>query len=118
MFVRLYFYKNILFIYLYIWKLPNSRHCGVGAHQRQEKRQEGKKSGKSEEKERDRGAEGEIPNLIPGDWCAHRGRREEPKTEEKKKEAGSWSRNQLPWTVQSPPTTRRDRTVNLFFLYV
>ena len=31
----------------------------------------------------------------------------------KRKRSGSPT--QLPWTIQSPPTTRRDNTVNLFF---
>ena len=37
------------------------------------------------------------------------------KQENKKKEIGSGSPTQLPWTVQSPPTTRRNYTVSQFF---
>ena len=34
--------------------------------------------------------------------------------EEQKKETRSGTPTQLPWTVHSPPTTRRDQTVTLF----
>ena len=62
------------YIYIYIiCQLHKTRHCGVGAHQRQGKKEERKKSEKSEEKERNQGAEGETPTRIPGNQCAHRG---------------------------------------------
>ena len=41
------------------------RHCGVDAHQHQEKRQEGKTNENSEEKERDQFTEGETSYPNP-----------------------------------------------------
>ena len=104
--------KRIILIIYFIIQRPKSHLRGIGAHQRQ-----GKTSEKNEEKERDRGIEGETPNPIPGNWCAHRGERVERKTDEnKKKETGSGSPTQLPWTIKSPPTTGMDHTVILFSL--
>ena len=77
-----------------------------------------KKRTKRKKQEKDRGTYGETPNPIPGSCCTHRRGRAvaERKTEEnKKKEIGSESPTQLPWTIQSPPTMRRDHTVSLFF---
>ena len=77
----------------------------VGTHQRQ-----GKTSEKSEEKERDRGTEGETPNPIPAIDELIGNEEQNVKQKRTKREKQSCSPTQLPWTIQSPPTTRRDHT--------
>ena len=42
---------------------------------------------------------------------------DEEQKKQKRKE-GSGSPTQLPWSIQSPPTTYRDHTVSLFFLHL
>ena len=49
--------KIFIYLYIFIIKIPKSRHRGVGTHQCQGKIEEAKTSEKSEEKERDRGTE-------------------------------------------------------------
>ena len=89
----------LILIYLFITNIHRSCHSGVDTHQRLGKRAEGKTSERSEEKERDRGTEGETPNPIPGNWCAHRGGIAERKKEEnEKKETGKGSPTHLPCT--------------------
>ena len=66
-----YYVKKLIFIYLFIKQRPKSHYREVGAHRRQGKRKKGKTREKCEETERDRGTEGEIPNPIPSNCCAH-----------------------------------------------
>ena len=59
---------------------------------------------------------------VVKDGSRHRGQNsaidaligDEEQTGKKKKETGSGSPPQLPWTLQSPPKTRRDHAVSLF----
>ena len=55
-----------LFIYLIIILEPKSCQCGIGAHQRQEKREEGKTSEKCEEKGKGSRHGGRNPLSYPG----------------------------------------------------
>ena len=87
--------KEKLFIYL----LGNNLFppVGVGAHQRQGKREEGKAREKSKEEERDRGTEGETSSPT---WPVYAliGEEEQNGKRKKKKEMGSGTPTQLPWT--------------------
>ena len=40
------------------------------------------------------------------------------KEERTKKETGNWSPTHLPWSLRSPPTTYRDHTVSLFWIWI
>ena len=43
------------------------------------------------------------------------GDEEEQKAVERKRKTRRWTLTKLPWTIRSPPTTRRDHTMSLFF---
>ena len=68
---------------------PKSRHCGVGAHQRQGKREKGNE--KSEEKKRDRGTEGESSTPA---WVTDALRGEK----EQRRKQGVGPQPGYPWT--------------------
>ena len=81
------YFGNILqYKHIFIYLLRNYLNPDTAGSVRinAKEREKEKTSEKSEEKERDRGTEGEILYSIPGNWCAHGGRRTERKTKGKK----------------------------------
>ena len=86
-----------------------SRHFGVSARQHQ-----GKQGRRVKKRKGIEAQEAELPtqtramDALIGEDEQHRKRRK------KRKETGSGTPTQLPWTIWSPLTTRMDHTVGLF----
>ena len=98
-----YYYYLLLLLLIYC-RRSYSRHCGIGARQRQVKRREGRKREESEGMGRDRGTEGETSYPNPCKWRAYRGRRAEWKTRWKRKKR--WPNPQPSYPVPFRRTQR------------
>ena len=110
----IYFIIHLFIIFIRV--LRNPRYCGIGAHQRQGNREEGKTSKEREKRKEIEAQRGKHPtssrvtNALIGDEVQNGNQ----KRTKRKNESGSPI--QLPWTIQSTPTTRRDHMVSLFII--
>ena len=104
--------QSYIFIYLFIIREPTPATgwlARVNAKERQVKRAKKNKKGAGAQMAKLLTSTRAIVALIADE------EQDKNRKKNKKKEIGSRPPAQLPWTIRSPPTNRRDHTVSLFF---